>query len=219
MADQARERGRVALHRRHRLRELPGAAAAHPEEVDLLLRQAADPQRHLRRGHTDLNRPARRGDHVDHRPDRVWRPGGVDRDRRPGRPRPSHARVRTVSSRDAPQQTVGAQFAARAPGADSCRSTTQHLGPALQRQQAQALADRPRAEHHHPLAAAQSGARQRPDGDRHWLGHRRHRRIVGVHREHLLLRQPQAAAAARRRGGCRSARTRSHVFGRPTLHG
>jgi hypothetical protein len=63
----------------------------------------------------------------------------------------------------------------------------QHLRRALEREQAHALADRARAQDHHVLARLEPGPVERPDGDRHRLGHRRHRRVVGGHGGHLLL--------------------------------
>ena len=79
----------VALDDPHRLAELAAAAAADAEQIELLLGQAADPERHLVARHADLHGTPRRGDHLDHRADGGGHAGGVEHHRRAAAARPA----------------------------------------------------------------------------------------------------------------------------------
>ena len=117
-------------------------------------------KRHLVARHPDLHRPPGRGDHVDHRPDRGRRPRGVERHRRTAAPGPVPGRARRPrrgrSTRACRRPCPGQRQAAVLEVDD------QHLGAALARHQADALADRTGAQHDHALARGRSrpGARR-----------------------------------------------------------
>ena len=154
MTDQPRQHAAVALDRMDRIAELTAPTAGDAEVVELLLGQAPDADRRLLVGHPDLHRAAGGGDDVDHRADGGRRAGRVDADRGTVRAGP------VADRRDdlvvaAPRERVGTHLPAQAEPA-LLEVDHEHLGPALAREQADALADRPGAEHDDALAGLEA---------------------------------------------------------------
>ena len=179
-------RSAVALDDRDRLGEVIGVGAADAEQVDLLLGQAPDPQRHLAVDMPTWIGASGRGDHVDHRADRGRHPGRVDHDRRPRRAGPvargghhlvsglsTAASVRRARRRAASRGSCGSIISTSAAGSAATSDTHWPIGPA------------PSTTTRSPPSIRR--AADGPDGDRHRLGHRRDAGVGGLDREHLLL--------------------------------
>ena len=144
------------------------------------------PDRCLVVGHADLHGTAGGGDDVDHRADRGRRAGRVNADRRAVRagpvPRPPRPPRHGCSTRalSAPISRLRAEPAL-------LEVDHEHLGSSLARDQADALANRPGAEHDDALAGLDPTAVDGAHRDRHRLGHRRDHGVVRLDREDLGL--------------------------------
>ena len=209
---------RVALHDSHRLREVLAGAAARPEEVELLLGQAADADRRLLGRHAHLDGAAGRGHHVDHRPHRGRHAGGVDA-RREGRPAPPHPRPFATTSAAVVHRRVSAPSARASSSRLSCRSTSSTSAPS----------SRATTATHWPIGPAPSTTTRSPgldapavhgvDRDRDRLGQRRQGAVGGGESGTPAPGGGTAAPEGPRRCGCPPARSCRRRSGRPTLHG
>ena len=170
MRDERREPGAVALDEGDRLGELVAVAHARAEDVELLLGEAADPQRDVVGAHADDDDAPGRGGHVDGRADR----GRARRSRRHDR-RAAVARPLAGEADDlvvvGPRDRLGARARGRGRAGARARSTSSTRRAALARGDARSPGRSGRRRARRParrasIRAAVHGA----DGDRHRLG-------------------------------------------------